>query len=64
MDQSRIKIKSINHRGGNTIVRYTITCECGCEDIPHLNYWPSKNKLSETAIKNKIAKLNSTTKEK
>jgi len=57
MDKDRIKIKSINYRGGNTIVRYTVTCECGCEDKPYLKYWPSKNMLSETTITNKIVKL-------
>lgn len=52
--KDRVKIKTIRFRGGYTISRYTVTCDCGCEDVPYINYWPSKTQLSETTIKNKI----------
>lgn len=58
MEASRINIKSVNFRGGNTIVRYTVTCECGCNEKPFLKYWPSKKKLTESQILTKISNEN------
>ena len=54
MSNDRVAIKSINHRGGNTVVRYTVTCECGCDEKPYMDYWPSKKVLTEKAILSKI----------
>jgi hypothetical protein len=54
MADDKITIKSINFRGGNTIVRYTETCECGCTEKAYLKYWPSKKVLAESTILSKI----------
>lgn len=51
-------IKTINYRGGNTVVRYVKTCECGCQEKAFVKHWPSKKQLTEQQVLTKIANEN------
>lgn len=54
MEAKKINIKSLKYRGGNTIVRYTITCDCGCAEKAYAVAYPSDKILTEKQVKDNI----------
>jgi hypothetical protein len=57
MEASRINVKARNFRGGYTVVRYTITCECGCSEKAFAKAFKSDERLTEEQVTAEIMKL-------
>jgi hypothetical protein len=59
MEASRINVKARNFRGGYTIVRYTITCECGCSEKAFAEAFKSDEKMTEDQVREEILNIHS-----